>query len=353
MAGSRSLHLRVGLLVVVGLALTVGFVLFLTASRLRGSSVIFETYIRESVQGLDVGSPVRYRGVSIGRVTEIGLVSAEYRRPEGEAFVGAFQLVLVRFAVDERRLGDVPSVQEAVKLGLRVRIAAQGITGVNYLELDFVDPERFPMPDIPWGPEYPFVPAIPSTVAQVTSAAETLLQRLQTVDVPELITNFGALIEDLRGELDGGDLQRVLRDASGLLQTAQRAVDAANAPELAAELRALLTELRATSVEARALASDTRGLLASPEVRQTLSNVAAASSDLRKVAQRLPASLTVIEQSLRSVRGATVDLQAELVPMLRDLRATLANLRDTTETLRRSPSQAIFGAPPPRSERGR
>jgi len=125
MAGSRSLHLRVGLLVVVGLALTVGFVLFFTASRLRSSSVVFETYIRESVQGLDIGSPVRYRGVGIGRVVEIGLVSAEYRRPEGEPFVGAFQLVLVRFAVDERRLGDTPSVQEAVKLGLRVRIAAQ------------------------------------------------------------------------------------------------------------------------------------------------------------------------------------------------------------------------------------
>ncbi len=350
MAGSRSLHLRVGLLVVVGLALTVGFVLFFTASRLRSSSVVFETYIRESVQGLDVGSPVRYRGVSIGRVTEIGLVSAEYRRPEGEPFIGAFQLVLVRFAVDERRLGDTPSVQEAVRLGLRVRIAAQGITGVNYLELDFVSPERFPVPELPWGPEFPVVPAIPSTVAQVTSAAETLLQRLQHVDLPTLITNFGLLIDDLRGELDGGDLQAVLRDASTLLRSVQRAVDAAEVPELSAEMRALLADLRATSAETRALAGDARGLVASPEVRQTLANVAAASGELRRVAQRLPASLTAIEQSLRSARGATIDLQAELVPMLRDLRATLANLRDTTEALRRSPSQAIFGAPPPLPE---
>lgn len=351
MADSRSLHLRVGLLVVVGLALAVGFALFFTASRLTSSSVIFETYIRESVQGLDVGAPVRYRGVQIGRVTSIGLVSAQYRRPEGEPFVGAFQLVLVRFAVDERRLGDVPSMQEAVKLGLRTRIAAQGITGVNYLELDFVNPERFPPMEVPWGPEFPYVPAIPSTVAQVTSVAETLLRRLEQVDLPELIANFGRLIADLRGELDGGDLQDLLREGTATLHALRRATEGAEVPALAAELRALAAEIKAAGTEARAAAAEARALLAGREVKQTLGNVAAASAELRTAMQRLPASLTAIEQSLRSARGTTTDLQAEIVPLLRDLRATMANLRDTTEALRRSPSQAIFGAPPP--DRGR
>lgn len=343
MAESRRLQLRVGLLVVVGLALAVGFALFFTASRLGGSALVFETYVQESVQGLDVGAPVRYRGVAIGRVSFIGLVSAEYRRPEGEAFVGAFQLVLVRFAVDERRLGDVPSMQEAVKLGLRARIAAQGITGVNYLELDFVNPERFPPMEVPWGPEFPYVPAIPSTVAQVTSVAETLLQRLEQANIPEIISNVGRLITDLRAELDGGDLQRVLREAAALLAALRSATEGADVPQLAAELRALGTELRGAAEEARAL-------LGASEVRQTLGNVAAASAELRRAMQRLPASLTAIEQTLRTARGTSADLQVELLPLLRDLRATVANLRETTEALRRSPSQAIFGAPPPQPQ---
>ena len=350
MAESRRLQLRVGLLVVVGLALAVGFALFFTASRLRGSALVFETYIQESVQGLDVGAPVRYRGVAIGRVSFIGLVSAEYRRPEGEAFVGAFQLVLVRFAVDERRLGDVPSMQEAVKLGLRARIAAQGITGVNYLELDFVNPERFPPMEVPWGPEFPYVPAIPSTVAQVTSVAETLLQRLEQANIPDIISNVGRLITDLRTELDGGDLQRVLREAAALLAALRSATEGADVPQLAAELRALGTELRGAAEEARGAAADARALLGASEVRQTLGNVAAASAELRRAMQRLPASLTAIEQTLRTARGTSADLQVELLPLLRDLRATVANLRETTEALRRSPSQAIFGAPPPQPQ---
>ena len=150
----------------------------------------FETYLRESVQGLEVGAAVRYRGVSIGRVEELGLVSAEYRRAEGDTFGPAFQLVFVRFAVDTRRVGEAPSVDDAIRLGLRARIAAQGITGVYYLELDFVDPERFPVLGVPWEPRYTYIPAIPSTVAQVQNAAEALLQRLQDVDIGGLLGNL-------------------------------------------------------------------------------------------------------------------------------------------------------------------
>jgi ABC-type transporter Mla subunit MlaD len=353
MADSRRLQLRVGLLVVVGLALAVGFTLFFTASRVSSSDLIFETYMRESVQGLDVGAPVRYRGVQIGRVTFIGLVSAEYRRPEGESFVGAFQLVLVRFAVDERRLGDVPSMQEAVRLGLRTRLAAQGITGVNYLELDFVSPERYPPMDVPWGPEFPYVPSIPSTVAQVTSVAEDLLQRLKDADLPELVANLGRLIEDIRRELNGGDVQRVLLDTASLLQTLRRAADGADVPQLAAELRGLVTEFHAAAAEARGAMADMRTLLGGRETRQTLANVAGASAELRAAMQKLPGSLTQIEQTLRSARGTTTDVQAELVPLLRDLRATVGNLRETTEALRRSPSQTLFGAPPPQPQGNR
>ena len=214
MPQTRGLYLRVGALVVAGLALALGFVLFLTATRFGSSGVTYETYLRESVQGLDVGSPVRYRGVSIGRVAEVGLVAAEYRRPQGNTFGTVFQLVFVRFSVDTARIGEVPSIDEAIRLGLRVRIAAQGITGVNYLELDFVDPNRFPPREVPWEPRYPYIPAVPSTVAQVQSAAEQLLQKLQDANLPGLLDNVIGLVADLRGQVQDGDLATTLKEAA-------------------------------------------------------------------------------------------------------------------------------------------
>jgi paraquat-inducible protein B len=54
---TRTLYLRVGMLVIAGVLLAVGFVLFLAGNRGGATAVVYETYSRESVQGLDVGAP--------------------------------------------------------------------------------------------------------------------------------------------------------------------------------------------------------------------------------------------------------------------------------------------------------
>jgi hypothetical protein len=110
----------VGLLVLVGFGLLIGFTLFLTGERLRNRGEVFETYIRESVQGLEVGAAVRFRGVALGRVTEIALVSSRYEMDPRVQFSNAFQLVLVRFTVDVRQARPTGSLEDAVRLGLRM-----------------------------------------------------------------------------------------------------------------------------------------------------------------------------------------------------------------------------------------
>jgi ABC-type transporter Mla subunit MlaD len=285
------------------------------------------------VQGLDVGAPVRYRGVPIGRVMEIGLASAEYRRPERVAYTEAFQLVVIRFAVDPARIGEVPTAQEAIAIGLRARISSQGLTGVNYIELDFVNPDRFPMVSVPWTPRFPFVPAIPSTVAQVRGAAETLVERLTQIPIEQIVTDMAALISGLSRQANDGDLATSLREVA----------------QIAAHLRAIMDSgaLEALLTEAREAAAGARGVTNAPELREAITSVAAAANELRRTTQRLPATIDGMERTLRTARHTTTDIQSELVPILADLRATTASLRATAEALRASPSQSIFGAPPP------
>lgn len=337
--GGRGLYLRVGLLVVAGIVLAVGFVLFLAGRQGSGASAVYETYSRESVQGLDVGAPVRYRGVPIGRVTEIGLVSAQYRRPEGTMYGEAFQLVVVRFAVDIIQVGEVPELDEAIRLGLRARIAAQGITGVNYVELDFVNPDRFPVPRIPWTPRYPVIPAVPSTVAQVTTAAEQIVERLSRVPLEEMVTDLAGLLSALNTQAVEGDVATTLREAARSMTLLRQVLEAG--------------DLQATLAELRQAAAAARGTLAAPELRAAVNNAAGAAAELRRASQRLPGAVDSFERTLRSTRETTTDVQAELIPILQDLRATTASLRATAEALRASPSQALFGAPPPPPERRR
>jgi ABC-type transporter Mla subunit MlaD len=329
---AATLYLRVGILVVAGLLLAAGFVLFLAGARGSGATQVYETYSRESVQGLDVGAPVRYRGVPIGRVTEIKLVSAEYRRPEGVPYTEAFQLVLVRFAVDPRQIGEVPSPEEAIRLGLRARITAQGITGVNYVELDFVNPERFPAPDVPWTPRYPVLPTIPSTIAQVRGAAEQLVARLSEVPLEQMLADLSALLSTLNRQTSEGDVAVTLRETARAMTVLRTALEGG-------ELEAALGEIR----QAAAAAS---GLLGSPELRNAVGSISTAAAELRRAATRLPGAIEGFERTMRTARETTVDVQLELIPVLTDLRAAAASLRATAEQLRASPSQFLFGSPP-------
>jgi paraquat-inducible protein B len=214
--GGRALHLRVGLLVLAGLGLAVGFILYLSAGRFTARQMIFETYITESVAGLDIGAPVRFRGVRIGRVSEIALATAVYGRSTGGSTDAANRLVLIRFAVDPDRYGEGAEVAGAVAAGLRVRIASQGVTGISYLEVDFVgDPARAPPIEVPWTPRYPVIPSVPSTITQVTSAAERVMTRLADIDVQALILSATALLDELRALAQGdGDLALTLREAA-------------------------------------------------------------------------------------------------------------------------------------------
>jgi paraquat-inducible protein B len=333
MTAGRTLYLRVGVLVVAGIALAFAFIIFLAGESRQGPQTILETYTQESVQGLDVGAPVRYRGVRIGRVTTIGLVAAEYERAQGTAFSDGFQRVMVRFSIDQNLIGETPSLEEAIRLGLRARIASQGITGVNYVELDFARNQvgQVPPPP-PWTPRFPVIPSIPSTVAQATAAAEQLIARLSVIPLERMATDFASILGTLNRQTSDGDVAIALRETAASMTLIRAALEQGDIAGTIGEFRAVAEELRAT--------------LGGPELRAALQNTSAAAVELRRTAQRLPGAVDGFERTMRTARETTVDVQAELLPILIDLRATTAALRATAEQLRASPSQALFGAPP-------
>jgi paraquat-inducible protein B len=328
----NTLFLRVGMLALAAIALAVGFVLYLTAGQFGRQSDYFETYVGESIVGLDVGASVRFRGVQIGRVTEISLAAAVYDVPEARSNRYAMQLVVIRFAVERTRVSRIASLDDMIAGGLRTRIASQGITGVTYLEIDILDPARYPPIRVPWKPRYDHVPAVPSTITQVTSAAEQILRRLEALDIEALVNNAAGLMGDLRRQVSDGEVATILREAG----------------ETVAELRAEIRKVRLEET-----ANELRGAIASMGDAGRSAQELLASREIREALVRIPAAVTALEQTLRTARGATTDLQADLSPLMRDLRSSVANLRDTTEALRRNPSQTLLGAPPPPPNRER
>ena len=84
---TRASYFLVGLFVLSLIVGMFGFVVWLTRFELKDENIYYYVYFRGSVTGLSVGSTVRYRGVPIGTVTQIGIDSRECRTDRGH--VGA------------------------------------------------------------------------------------------------------------------------------------------------------------------------------------------------------------------------------------------------------------------------
>ncbi len=332
--GEQGVYLRVGLLILGGAGLLIGLIIFLSGSRLS-EGVPFETYFGESVQGLEVGAPVKFRGVTLGRVTAIGLVSAEYGRGQVvQPEESSYRLVFVRFVIDPQRVGRLPDTKRAVETGLRAKVAPQGITGVSYVELDFVPPGEYPPLELPWTPRAEYIPSMPSTLFQVQDEAVQLLARLNGVDFTTLAQGLTGLLVELRAELKDGQLHTAIGNAASLLGNLRDQLRAANLPALASDLQRTSQSVRET--------------VGSKEVRSLIVNAASAADKLSVAAAKLPPLLAALEATARRADNGTADVQQSLGPLLHDLQATIGNLRDTSEALRQYPAQVLFGGPPPR-----
>jgi paraquat-inducible protein B len=308
---SEARYFQVGLFVLAGIVLAVAAVVVVGGGSLLDRPVLMETVFDESVQGLDVGAPVKLRGVKLGTVRWIGFVGDEYRLEDDDAREARRVLVRMELTGSDGGLNDQQRAREVAALverGLRLRLTPLGITGVSFVEADFVDVQRYPPPEISWTPEVLYVPSAPSTITQITSAADRLMRRIDRLDVEGLLTNLDRLLVNVNKAVEKADVDDVQRSVAELLEELQRTVEG----------------LRGTIQQAR---------------------VPAISEDVRATLRE--ASATLVRMQLVLDRGGE-----DLAATLENLRAATQNLRDVSETARSYPSYLLLGRPPvPEAER--
>lgn len=335
----KGLYFRVGVAILGGFAGLLALIVWIGADTFRRPGIMMETYFSETVQGLEVGAQVKFRGVTVGSVRAISVAAAEYPRAVGDTVASdpALRLVVVRFELIRGRVAetDAAGFSKMVDAGLRMRMASQGITGIIYLEADFVDPARFPPQTPPWQPRYAYIPSVPSTLTQIQTAAEQLMARLNEVDVAGLVQRVDTLVRALTETVTTGEGHRLLTEAADTIADVRVRADA------------LAPDIQAAVADARAVAKATRQILEGREMRTVVTNTAAATAELRTALARLPATAAAVEQAARQIGALVANADRDVGPTLRDLRVTADNLRAITEQMRRYPSQVLFGQPPP------
>lgn len=372
-------HFKLGLFIIIGSLLVIATAIILGAGAFwREDTLPAETYFNESVQGLDVGAPVKFRGVQIGRVKSIGFIYQRYKDPTGST--GRY--VLVTMELSERTMEDFLNEREVettipklVDQGLRVRMTTQGLTGVGYLEVNFFDPKNNPELPLSWVPETVYIPSAPSTLSRLESALDSIAQlfkKLEGTDFQSLVNTIDEFMKNLDRALQEADVKTlgelVAQNLSELRAILTRVNDLVNAPQA----DTLIPDASASAAAARRILEDNEAdlhrVVANARDAATKFDSAATSLDkflsnpnLQKGADELPETLKNVEEASREIHRAAVQLKrllrslddlvaderGDVNSIVQDLKNVLRNLDELTGDVKQNPSRLIFGGPPP------
>jgi paraquat-inducible protein B len=309
-------HYKLGLFVLLGLGLGLAFVVTLGASNWNEATVRYDSYFDESIQGLEVGSPVKFRGVSVGRVAAIGIA------PDQRHVLVQSELTVPE--LQRNNLGGPGESTLQVHPELRAQLAQAGLTGVKFVLIDYFD-EAEPLEPLPFATGENVIPAVPSTLKGLESSMS------KTADQVPMIAD---------------ELHQTLARVNGMLGEMERA----RLPERAAEV------IGQASVAMQTLEQEMRGLDAvrlSRSVRQSLASFDGTTARIDHLLDRMEREGGLLASTERTMgligemaRGSSM-LGPELEGTLRDVRGAARSLRRFSEALERDPDMLIKGRAAP------
>jgi len=344
---AQSHNVKLGMFVIGATVALVLLLLIVGSGRWFQPKTVIETYFNESVQGLDIGSKVKYRGVSVGDVTRIGFTYNKYEQDkplaERKRYVMVEATILGRL-IGSRAGGEITKAEQVhmeIEKGLRVRLAPQGITGTNYLEIDYVDPKTNPEVPISWEPANIYIPSTTSTFAQFLTNIGDILDKLEKLDVAATIQKLNTLLDNTNSKVAAVDTAKISDAATRVLGKLDAKLDQIHADELNKQTTALLAELRQTNQKLGVILDD-------PAWKSLPGDAGATVARARKLVEdpNLARAIAHLESTLTRLDRMAGGTEPDLRRTLDNLRQITENLRDLTEEAKQNPSRLIRGAPP-------
>lgn len=337
MAVTKGQKTRLGVFVSIATMCLIGALLVLAGLRLgetRDNYTVRFSDESVSMSGLDVGSPVKYSGIQVGRVERIGV------DPEDVS------VIVVALSMNQ----DTPIAEDSV-----ASLGSLGITGLKYVELTRGSKGarlRKPGEVIPAGPS--LIDDLTNQAAIISKQVSTVLDRVAAFTSPKMQQQVASLLAradkiletyEAMGAENRENLRSVLGRVDAVMANAEKI--SGELTETARQFNGLLADIRpglsrASNGAARLLSNveQTRQLVdANLERSQKLIEHLEALSG-PEGAQRTLASLDKL-----ATRSTQVISQAreDLVEAIGYLRETSENMTDFSARVRDDPSLLLLG----------
>ncbi len=314
-------YARLGVFLVVVLVVVIATAL-LFIQRWRSRTVIeLVTYTNDNVSGLEVSSPVRFRGVSIGRVSD---VRVDPRDVIVEIDFEMFPDRLNTIGFGAERIGQLRDFL-GVAPKLRASMVSNPVTGEAYLLLDV--PENPPTPmTLAFTPDRPYVPWVPTTLATVQDRLPAILERAEATlkTVTEIVSKVPESLD--RSNRFFTNVERIFQESE--------------LPALSADSRKFFST---TSGQIDKIATDLERVIGTDGTLVTF--VENANAAIKA------ADLPTTNQSARAAADQTTLAAGDLRRTLPAIRDSLDQLRDLARQLQEQPESVVYGPRPPVAKR--
>ncbi|MDD4953242.1 MAG: MlaD family protein, partial [Desulfovibrionaceae bacterium] len=343
-------YFKLGVYVICGLGLILLVVLVLGAGEYLKTTYSLETYVDESVNGLEIGSPVKYRGVKVGSVTEIGFVNGRYV----DVMDSDVRYVYIGCSLEQKSLPYESLKQfgqamaRDVKNGLRARTVSLGLTGQKFLGLDFVDPEKNPVLKISWKPKSIYVPSAPSIMSRVEQAVATISDTLESInkeDIKGIVEAVRSASENLSSMFDKagssgiGDLLKAnleqtrrmfarLNDllkapgAESLIPDASRAAAGIRrvVEDSGGDLVVAVKDAREAIAGLKSSAARIDKYLSSPKAEKRMASLAETMANVNEASVKLKSAVTRLHEVLGRINGVLAGQQENVQGIMENTR---------------------------------
>jgi phospholipid/cholesterol/gamma-HCH transport system substrate-binding protein len=299
----RKTYFLVGLFVMAGVLLGVSAVIWLGASNYFQKGSVYATYFDESVQGLQVDSIVKYRGVDVGTVKQIGVAPDQ-------------RLVEVVMKID---------VKDFSVNGVVARLSMAGITGIVYVELDRKTADEKSLVPKDFTPRYAVIPSSPSGIKQIEAGINDILKSIKQIDFKGISDQLVRTAKTIDGFVNGEQMNHIM-----------------------ANLAVASTGLVSAS-------DKINGLMADGSIKEAARGAKDAVGEARAVIAQVSREIEALKmgQTMGRIDRFVVGTSGKVQSTLTDVQETAERLRrvsDSLETLmdrlNADPSALIFSKPP-------
>ena len=282
--------------------------------------VYLATTFSESVQGLTKGSAVKYKGVPIGQVDKISILPEE-------------RIIRVDMSIDPKTFPTMSAdevedfCRNAVKSGLSCRLDLAGITGMRYIEMDYVEKDKqrkTPLPEIS-EPDVIYVASVPGTFSNIINSVALSLDKIAKVNINEIAADLDRNLQALNDILTNPAIRNSLDRMERITGNVENLTNSFAEHITGEELRKLISGVNNNLDNIGKLTSQLNGKLSALNTQELN----------KQIMDTLSAAKLLVE-----------DLQNDsddAVNIIRKLNTVLGNLNEFIVELKNDPSSLVRG----------